>query len=137
MTVVRTGPESANTETVIEGLIRAWNAGSATDFAGFFTENADLVNIHGMRLRGRQSIAGLYGMLFHNVYSKSSLDGAVVSRKQLREDVIHVNVKGNLHRDRAEVESNAVISLVLTHHGNRWMVASMHNTLVTEARYLR
>ena len=136
MTAVCTGPEAATTETVIEGLIRAWNAGSATDFAGYFTENADLVNIHGMHLRGRQAIAGLYGMLFESVFAKGSLQASMYSRRKLREDVelIHVNVNGSLHRDRTSGERHVVVSLVMARRGNGWMVTSMQNTLVSEAR---
>jgi uncharacterized protein (TIGR02246 family) len=120
---------------VVAGAIRAWNAGSATDFAGFFAENADLVNVHGMHLRGRQAIAGLYEMLFRSVFVKSSLRASVASRKKLRSDVelVHLKVNGTL-RVSDPGEQSIVVSAVLTHQGNRWMIASMHNTLVSEAR---
>lgn len=135
MTAVCTGPEAPTTDTVIEGLIRAWNAGNATDFAGYFAENADLVNIHGMHFRGRQAIAGLYGMLFESVFAKSSLRACTSSRKKLREDVelIHVNVNGNFHREPMTGHRHVVVSLVMTRRGNGWMVTSMQNTLVSEA----
>jgi uncharacterized protein (TIGR02246 family) len=135
LTVVRTNPECATTETVVAGAIRAWNAGSATDFAGFFAENADLVNVHGMHLHGRQAIAGLYEMLFRSVFAKSSLQASVTSRKKLRSDVelVHLKVNGAL-RVSDTGDQNIVVSAVLTHQGNRWMIASMHNTLVSEAR---
>jgi uncharacterized protein (TIGR02246 family) len=135
LTLVRTCPECATTEHVVEGLIRAWNAGSATEFAGYFAENADLVNIHGMHLRGRQAIAGLYDMLFRSVFVKSALQALVASRRKLRADVelIHVKVHGNLRLRKVEAQI-VIVTLVLTQHGNRWVVASMHNTLVSEAR---
>ena len=136
MTVVRTGPASANTETVITGLIRAWNAGSAMEFAGFFTENADLVNIHGMHLKGRQAIAGLYEMLFRSVFAESCVDLPVSTRRSLRADVelVHMKTKITIQRGHLAGEQNLIVSFVMTHHGNRWMVSSMHNTLAAEAR---
>ena len=136
MTVVGTGAESATTETVITGLIRAWNAGSAMDFAGFFTENADLVNIHGMHLRGRQAIAGLYEMLFRSVFAESTVEQSTAVRRRIRADVelVHAKVNFTVHRGPMAGQQNAVISLVMTHQGNRWMVSSMHNALVNEAR---
>uniref|UniRef100_Q01NX8 DUF4440 domain-containing protein n=1 Tax=Solibacter usitatus (strain Ellin6076) TaxID=234267 RepID=Q01NX8_SOLUE len=136
MTAVRTGPESANTETVISGLIRAWNADRAIEFAGFFTENADLVNIHGMHLKGRQAIAGLYQMLFRSVFAQSSVNPSAASRKRLHVDVelVHVKVKFKAARGHMAGEQNAVISMVMTHHGDGWMVASMHNTLVSDSQ---
>ena len=136
MTLVRTGPECATTEHVVEGLIRSWNAGSATEFAGYFAENADLVNIHGMHLHGRQAIAGLYDMLFRSVFALSALQASVASQRKLRADVelLHVKVHGHLSRLGADGAQNAVVTLVLTHQGNRWVVASMHNTLVSGQR---
>lgn len=135
MTVVRTNPECLTTETVVAGVIRAWNSGSATEFAGYFAENADLVNIHGMHLRGRQAIAGLYEMLFRSVFAKSSLQASVTSRRKLRSDIelIYLKVNGNLRVNEAR-EQNVVVSALLTHHSNRWLIASMQNTLVSEAR---
>jgi uncharacterized protein (TIGR02246 family) len=120
---------------VVAGAIRAWNAGKAVEFAGFFAENADLVNIHGMHLHGRQAIAGLYEMLFRSVYAKGSLQGSVSSRKKLRSDVelVHVKVNGNL-RLVDDGEQNVIVSMVMTNQGNRWAIASMHNTLVAGDR---
>jgi uncharacterized protein (TIGR02246 family) len=117
---------------VIAGLIGAWNAGNAIDFAGYFTENADLVNIHGMHLRGRQAIAGLYEMLFRSVFADSSVCGGVPKRRKLRADVelVHLNVNFAVRSGPMAGEQSALVSLVMTHHGNRWAVASMHNTLV-------
>ena len=136
MTVVRSGPQSASTEAVVSGLIRAWNAGRAMEFAGFFTENADLVNIHGMHLKGRQAIAGLYEMLFRSVFAESSVNPSAASSKRLRADVelVHLKVRVNVAHGHMAGEQNAVVSLVMTHHGNRWMVASMHNTLVSDSQ---
>ena len=107
------------------------------EFAGFFTENADLVNIHGMHLKGRQAIAGLYEMLFRSVFANSSVNPSAASRNRLRADVelVHVKVRFNVTHGHMAGEQNAVISLVMTHHGNRWMVASMHYTLVSSATY--
>ena len=127
--------ESATTDNVIAGMIRAWNSGSATDFAGYFTENADLINIHGMHLRGRQAIAGLYQMLFRSVFAESRVDNSTATRRKLRADVelVHAKVRFIVPGGPLVGEQNAVISLVMTHQGNRWMVSSMHNTLVAQS----
>jgi uncharacterized protein (TIGR02246 family) len=136
LTVVRTVAESATTENVIAGMIRAWNSGSAMDFAGFFAENADLVNIHGMHLRGRQAIAGLYEMLFRSVFAQSTVEDSISTRRKLRADVelVHAKIKFTVRQGPMFGEQNAVISLVMTHQQNRWMVSSMHNTLVAQGR---
>ncbi len=137
MTAVRTGPASATTETVITGLIRAWNSGDAIDFAGYFTESADLVNMHGMHLRGRQAIAGLYQMLFRSVFADSIVNQSNARCRRLRADVelVHVKVGLKVRHGQMAGDQTAVVTMVMIHHGNRWQVASMHNTMVTEARH--
>ena len=46
-------------------------------FASYFTEDGDLVNIHGMRMRGQPAIAGIYDMLFRGVFRSSRLEPEV------------------------------------------------------------
>ena len=72
MTAVRAQSDAATCDTVIAGAMRAWNNGDGVDFASYFTEDADLVNVHGMHVRGRQAIAGLYDMLFRSVFAGAS-----------------------------------------------------------------
>jgi len=57
VTAVRAKLDVPTCETVIAGAMRAWINGDGVDFASHFTEDADLVNIHGMHIRGRQAIA--------------------------------------------------------------------------------
>jgi uncharacterized protein (TIGR02246 family) len=130
------GPESATTEAVVSGLIRAWNAGRAMEFAGYFTETADLITIHGMHLRGRQAIAGLYEMLFRSVFAQSSVNQSGASRQRVRADVelVVIKVRFKVSRGHLTGDQNAVISMVMTHHGNRWLVSSIHNTLVSDSQ---
>jgi uncharacterized protein (TIGR02246 family) len=71
VTAVQAKLDSATCDTVIAGAIRAWIDGDGIEFASHFTEDADLVNIHGMHVRGRQAIAGLYDMLFRSVFAGS------------------------------------------------------------------
>ena len=77
MTAVRQ-LDVASCDAVITGALRAWIDGDGVEFASHFTENADLVNIHGMHVRGRQAIAGLYDMLFRSVFADCSLSYAGV-----------------------------------------------------------
>ena len=45
-----TGEQKKEIPRVVEGLARAWNDGDSLEFASYFAEDGDLVNIHGMRL---------------------------------------------------------------------------------------
>jgi uncharacterized protein (TIGR02246 family) len=89
-----------------------------------------------MHLKGRQAIAGLYEMLFRSVFAESSVNPSAASSKRLRADVelVHVKVRVNVAHGHLAGEQNAVISMVMTQNGSRWMVASMHNTLVSNSQ---
>jgi uncharacterized protein (TIGR02246 family) len=121
---------------VIDGLTRAWNHGDAAALASFFTEDADLVNIQGMHLHGRQSIAGIYDALFRSVFSSSSVKSTISSLRLLRKDVALVHLKIVMHLPGGFMEGvhDMVSSLVLTREACQWMVVSLHNTVVAPSR---
>jgi uncharacterized protein (TIGR02246 family) len=120
--------------SVIYGLAEAWNAGNSIGFASYFAEDGDLVNIHGMRLRGRAAIGGLYDLLFRSVFRRSIVTGEVAGSRTLCEDVVLLHLRVGIHIPAGSLAGNhdAVSSLVLKRRGPNWMVASLHNTLVTD-----
>jgi uncharacterized protein (TIGR02246 family) len=73
---------------LVDGLTQAWNAGDSLAFAGCFTEDGDLVNIHGMRVRGRSATAGLYAVLFR----KSRMEPAISGSRVLCDDALLLRV---------------------------------------------
>jgi len=133
--VLRAETDTDSIESVVAGLFRAWNAGDALALAGFFAEDADLVNIHGMHLRGRQAIAGIYEMLFRSVFSGSSVTGGISSSRLLRNHVAVVHLKATVTMQAAPMTGshNVVTSVVMVHDAAHWRVASLHNTLVSAA----
>jgi uncharacterized protein (TIGR02246 family) len=132
VTAVRAKLDSATCDTVIAGAMRAWIEGDGIEFASHFTEDADLVNIHGMHVRGRQSIAGLYDMLFRSVFAGSGLRYEGSTRRQLREDMVmvHMRMAVKICRGHLAGEHHALSSAVLAQNANGWAIASLHNTLV-------
>jgi uncharacterized protein (TIGR02246 family) len=131
--VRRPETDTSSIEAVIEGLIRAWNNGDALGFAGYFEENADLVNIHGMHLHGRQAIAGLYDMLFRTIFAASNTAVTINKKRFLNKTMAIVHAKVELQTPRGSMagKHNTLTSLVMVREGSHWQVASLHNTLVT------
>jgi uncharacterized protein (TIGR02246 family) len=131
--VLRAETDTDSIESVVAGLIRAWNAGDALAFASFFAEDADLVNIHGMHIRGRQHIAGIYEMLFRSVFSRSAVKGEISASRVLRKHVELAHIKVTFDTPAVPIlgTQNALTSLVLVHDGPHWRVAALHNTLVS------
>ena len=127
---------------LLAGMARAWNAGDSIEFASYFTEDGDLVNIHGMRLRGRAAIAGLYDLLFRSVFLRSTIEGVVHASRTLCPDAVllHMRVAVYVPGGTMAGDYDTVSSLVVKRVGTAWMVASLHNTLVGEGianRWLR
>ena len=135
MTAVRAKLDVATCETVIAGAMRAWINGDSVDFASHFTEDADLVNIHGMHLRGRQAIAGFYDMLFRSVLAGCRLTFEGSTRRQLRADMVLVHLRVAVKQCRGYLagDHHTVSSVVLARGVRGWAIASLHNTLVGSA----
>lgn len=130
--VLHSGADTHSIESVIGGLARAWNNADAMAFAGFFQEDADLVNIHGMHLHGRQAIAGLYDMLFRSIFASSNTAVVINTKRYLTKTVALVHARVEFHGSHANMAGahNAVTTCLMVRDGSRWQVASLTNTLV-------
>jgi len=128
--------EASSCEAVVAGVSRAWNQNDGIEFAGYFTEDADLVNIHGMHVRGRQAIAGLYDVLFRSVFLDSSLQCFVHGRRDLCDGLamLHVRTEVNVPYGAMAGDHRAQSTLVLKQQSKGWAIASLHNTLVAGAK---
>jgi uncharacterized protein (TIGR02246 family) len=113
--------------------VGAWNAGDALAFAGFFEEDAHLVNIHGMHLRGRQAVAWIYQMLLRSVFAASRATVSISSLRVLRKNVVlvHTKVAMKIPGGPMAGSHNVLASMVMLRDSGEWCVVSMHNTLVT------
>ncbi|MEO8373471.1 MAG: SgcJ/EcaC family oxidoreductase [Candidatus Solibacter sp.] len=133
MTAVRTHSEVPSCDAVLRGVSRAWNDGDGIEFARYFTEDADLVNMHGMHVRGRQAIAGLYQMLFRSVFADTCLEYEVSGRRELcaNSTLVHVRVEISVPRGQMVGDHHAQSSIVLQQNGDGWAIASLQNTMVS------
>jgi uncharacterized protein (TIGR02246 family) len=132
--VRRPDTDAHSIEAVIGGLVKAWNKGDALGFAGYFQEDADLVNIHGMYLHGRQSIAGLYDMLFRSIFADSSTSAKISAKRFLNKTtaIVHALVEVESPRGAMAGRHDALTSLLLVRDGPHWQIAAQHNTLVSK-----
>jgi uncharacterized protein (TIGR02246 family) len=132
-----TGPGNESAAGLLGAMERAWNEGDSQRFASYFAEDADLVNIHGMRVRGRGSIAGLYDLLFRSVFAHSRLNCQVSRQRQLCEDTALLQLKVEIHvrAGQRSGDHETVSSVVLRRTNQEWEVALLQNTLVAPAVY--
>jgi uncharacterized protein (TIGR02246 family) len=132
VTAVHTQTEMPSCDAVVAGVSRAWNDGDGIQFASYFTEDADLVNMHGMHVRGRQAIAGLYQMLFRSVLAGTTVEYEVCGRRELcaTSTLLHVRVELSVPHGRMAGDHHAQTSLLLQQTGGGWAIASLQNTMV-------
>jgi len=125
--------DTATIESVVGGLIRAWNDADALEFASFFAEDGEMVNLHGMHLRGRQAIAAVYQLLFRSALFGSTLTGEITSHRMLSRGVaqLHVPVDLDVRSGRQAGRHRVVCGLVLVRESAEWRVASLQSTWVT------
>ena len=131
--VLHSGTDTSSIESVIGGLIRAWNNGDALAFAAYFHEDADLVNIHGMHLHGRQAIAGLYDMLFRSIFAASNTAVTIKAKRFLTKSIalVHARIELNSSRGSMAGKHDALTTALIVREGSTWTVAALTNTLVT------
>lgn len=119
-------------QEISAALERAWNVGDGSEWAKYFAEDADFVNIYGMHGKGRQAIAAAHDMIFRTVYAGSVLSTTVSQVRMLREDVALVHLRSRLQVPQGPLagEMHALPSAVRTLDGGGWTIAAFHNVLV-------
>ncbi|GAA3317373.1 SgcJ/EcaC family oxidoreductase [Nonomuraea dietziae] len=124
---------SANAEiiTMLTCLAEAWNAGDATAYAAWFTEDADYISFDGTHTRGRQAIESSHRWLFEGPLRGSTMStpDSDVQVKQLADGAALVISQGGTAVDGRRRDSIVTFTAVRTPEG--WRFASFQNTRVT------
>ena len=119
-------------EAVLEGMVRAWNAGNGADFARYCDEDADYVNIYGFHAHGRQEVAAGHDHIFRTVYAGSRMELNIAQLRFLRPDVALVHVRARLQVPQGPLagEMKSVPGMVMRRTESGWSIAAFQNTLV-------
>jgi uncharacterized protein (TIGR02246 family) len=116
---------------VLSGLVDAWNAGDATAYARFFTEDADYVTFFGLNTPGRAAIESGHRALFEGPLRGSRLTGGGEPPKVrfVRDDVAIVVAGGGSSLDgEPDPDRASTVTYVLVREPDAWRVASFQNT---------
>ncbi len=125
---------TATDETQIRDLVKTMEMGWAKKdgnlFAKPFSENADYVIINGLHITGRQAIAEGHQTIFQSFYRHTFISASVKSIRFLKPDiaVVHVNSHMTGTSNGQNVDTKAIISLVIEKSTAGWQVASFQNT---------
>lgn len=123
-------------DTQIRGLVNTmengWTAKDGKLFALPFSDNADYVVVNGMHLKGRTAIAEGHQRIFDSFYRGTNIKAEVKSIRFIRNDIaiVHVNSHMTGVSNNHQVDTRALITLMIekTHEG--WQVAAFQNTQV-------
>ncbi len=124
----------AQIDAVIKGMIESWNRHDMVSYAAFFAENADFVNVLGMRQRGRAEIEARHVELHRTIFRNSALRlvedsmrfvGSGVALAWIRWEMRgHERMAGwNLPETRA-----GIMTIVLVEEPDGWRISAAHNT---------
>jgi uncharacterized protein (TIGR02246 family) len=113
----------------------AWNAADAGGFAALFGEDADFIHILGGYYTGREAIEAGHRMIFGTIYEGSSVRYSVERIRFLRPDVAIVFLRQFLQFQEGGVASEleARPTIIAEKVGDRWHIAALQNTRITEA----
>jgi uncharacterized protein (TIGR02246 family) len=121
---------------------RAWNDRDADALASLFDEDAEFVNVSGLRWHDRESIRKAYASRLKGVLSKSTLAVGETKVKLLTPDVavVHARMIESGDEPAGTVTppgtGTTIASFVVHRVKDRWLCAAVHNTdviLETEA----
>jgi uncharacterized protein (TIGR02246 family) len=102
------------------------------------TGDADLVNVVGVRFRGRKAIQALHEQLHATIFAKSETRVAemTVAALHATTTLVHVHWEmsgvAKLPGWNVPEPRTGVLSLVWVNQGGEWKVRAMHNTDVME-----
>jgi len=118
---------------VVQEIIGAWNRHDMDVFATLFTEDADFVNVRGVRWIGRRAIQEAHAASHSTIFKTSQLTLRESSVRFLRPDVAvarsitevtgQTGASGEILPPRS-----AMLTLVMVNDDGRWMIVVAQNT---------
>lgn len=133
--------ESAD-ESKILGMIRdytqAWNEQACRGFGDHFSENADFVNIFGMKFSGKAEIEERHVKILQSFLKGSKLEIIGTELREVQKGVVIALVRWRLNGFRApgsDLNSpgqiqEGIFTQVFVHPNNKWEITASQNTLV-------
>lgn len=118
---------------VVQEIIGAWNRHDMDAFAKAFTEDADFVNVRGVRWIGRRAIKEAHAASHSTMFKTSQLTLRESSVRFLRPDIAvarsitevtgQTGASGEILPPRS-----AMLTLIMVNDDGRWMIVVAQNT---------
>jgi uncharacterized protein (TIGR02246 family) len=118
---------------IADGFVDAWNRHDMNAFAALFADDADFVNVVGVRMRGRAEIQKHHEAIHATRMKTSHLKTLEMDVRSLRPDVAIVHVRWELTDQIAPDGTplptrQGILFHVVARTGGKWLIASSQNT---------
>ena len=131
---LRTQSNHAADEAAIRENVKqmetGWNTKSGAAFAKPFAEDADYVVINGMYIKGRSIIETAHQRIFDTIYKDTTVTLSVKQIRFLRPDVAVVHVNARRNGPTKELQSEGMLTVIMTKEKDGWTIAAFQNTQV-------
>ena len=124
----------ADVDAVLSALADTWNRHDMVANSAYFAENADFVNVLGVRFQGRKSIEEQHIKLHQGIMRNTELTMLDRSVRMLSPEIAiahaHWEMKGTGKVPGWNVPEirEGVFTFVLVQKDGRWLVTGAHNT---------
>ena len=121
-------------DQVVQTLIASWNEHDMPAYSSCFTEDADLVNVLGMRLHGRERIQQQHAVLHRTIFRNSALRALDSTMRRPAAGVMLVHLQWEMTGHETPPGApfgetrQGLATLVLVEQEARWLVTAFHNT---------
>lgn len=117
-------------DSVLHAMVSTWNHHDIKAMAELFTEDADFVNVLGMRFRSRDEIEMAHADLHKERFAQTEIRQLESSVKYLSSDVALAHVRWEMTGDRATNGKirRGTMTHVLVRKGGRWYLRATQNT---------
>jgi uncharacterized protein (TIGR02246 family) len=126
-------------KSVVRNLTEAWNRHDMDAFADLFSEDADFVNVRGVRWIGRSAIKQAHAATHATIFSKSQLSVVgEISVRFLKPDVAVTRsvteVTGQTDNAGSTLPPrDALLTLILKRQDAHWIIVVAQNTNIDPA----
>ncbi len=123
---------------VVQAIVDAWNRHDMDAFAEQFYDDADFVNVRGVRWIGRRAIKEAHAASHSTIFKNSQLSLRESSVRLLRpgvavaRSITMVTGQTGASGDTLPPRST-MLTLIMVNDGGRWMIAVAQNTDIASA----
>lgn len=121
-------------QKIIQGHKTSWNEKGGHGFADGFTEDADFVNIFGMKFSGREEIENRHIKIIQTIFKGSFFEILDVTLRKVTPGLVIAIVKWRLEGFRkpgseATETREGIFTHVFINQRNKWEITATQNTL--------